>query len=192
MSARPVTEHVFRVSLTMVNVFLIVLPDGITMVDAGIAAELARASSKAIAGAGQAAGRGHRHRGHPSACRPHRRSGGGARRDGRARLDAPARRPHGRPRASPRRPTKPPPGSITGQALRTVRRHHRRRRSPPVAADGLVNDRQEIPVAGGLLPILTPGHTAGHVSYLWPRDRGVLFVGDAAARGRAAEGLAHL
>ena len=35
MIARPVTEHVFRVSLTMVNVFLIVLPGGLTLVDAG-------------------------------------------------------------------------------------------------------------------------------------------------------------
>jgi glyoxylase-like metal-dependent hydrolase (beta-lactamase superfamily II) len=32
----------------------------------------------------------------------------------------------------------------------------------------------------------TPGHTAGHVSYLLDRAGGVLFVGDAAAGGRRA------
>ena len=57
----------------------------------------------------------------------------------------------------------------------------------PVITDGLVADREEIPVAGGLLPIWTPGHTEGHVAYLWPGDRGVLFVGDAARSGRAVK-----
>ena len=37
----------------------------------------------------------------------------------------------------------------------------------------------------GLRAIHTPGHTAGHVSYLWPEQGGVLFVGDAAANNMA-------
>ena len=36
MSALPVTEHVYRVPEMFVNVFLIVLPGGITMVDAAL------------------------------------------------------------------------------------------------------------------------------------------------------------
>lgn len=43
-----------------------------------------------------------------------------------------------------------------------------------------VGDGDELPAAGGLKAIHTPGHTAGHLSYLWPRDGGVLFAGDAA------------
>jgi glyoxylase-like metal-dependent hydrolase (beta-lactamase superfamily II) len=43
-----------------------------------------------------------------------------------------------------------------------------------------VNDGDELPIAGGIRAIHTPGHTPGHVSYLWPAGR-VLFVGDAAA-----------
>jgi glyoxylase-like metal-dependent hydrolase (beta-lactamase superfamily II) len=44
-----------------------------------------------------------------------------------------------------------------------------------------IHDRQELPAAGGLRCISTPGHTSGHMSFLWPHRGGVLFVGDAAA-----------
>jgi len=50
----------------------------------------------------------------------------------------------------------------------------------PVVADQEVQDGDELPVAGGLTVIFTPGHTAGHVSYFWPQNGGVLFAGDAA------------
>jgi len=45
----------------------------------------------------------------------------------------------------------------------------------------LVEDEMEIPAASGMKVIHTPGHTAGHVSFLKPDQGGVLFVGDAAA-----------
>jgi glyoxylase-like metal-dependent hydrolase (beta-lactamase superfamily II) len=35
-------------------------------------------------------------------------------------------------------------------------------------------------VAGGVRALGTPGHTVGHLAFLWPGDGGVLFVGDAA------------
>jgi glyoxylase-like metal-dependent hydrolase (beta-lactamase superfamily II) len=44
-----------------------------------------------------------------------------------------------------------------------------------------IHDRQELPAAGGLRCVSTPGHTTGHMSFLWPHRGGVLFVGDAAA-----------
>jgi len=50
----------------------------------------------------------------------------------------------------------------------------------PAKADVLVGNGDEIPVAGGISVIHTPGHTEGHVVFL-ARKRGVLFVGDAAA-----------
>lgn len=40
-----------------------------------------------------------------------------------------------------------------------------------------IADGQDIPVAGGMRVVHTPGHTPGHVSLLWAK---VLFVGDAA------------
>jgi glyoxylase-like metal-dependent hydrolase (beta-lactamase superfamily II) len=42
------------------------------------------------------------------------------------------------------------------------------------------NDGDSIPGAGGMSAIHTPGHTAGHLSFLWPQNGGVLFAGDAA------------
>jgi glyoxylase-like metal-dependent hydrolase (beta-lactamase superfamily II) len=42
-------------------------------------------------------------------------------------------------------------------------------------------------VAGGIKAIGTPGHTAGHLVFLWAGDGGVLFVGDAAKNERRLE-----
>jgi len=42
------------------------------------------------------------------------------------------------------------------------------------------NDGDTVPAAGGMTAIHTPGHTAGHLSFLWPQNGGVLFAGDAA------------
>ncbi|TMK17332.1 MAG: MBL fold metallo-hydrolase [Actinobacteria bacterium] len=52
--------------------------------------------------------------------------------------------------------------------------------APPARVDREVADGEEIPVADGFVAHHTPGHTAGHVSFLYPSKR-VLFVGDAAA-----------
>jgi glyoxylase-like metal-dependent hydrolase (beta-lactamase superfamily II) len=50
----------------------------------------------------------------------------------------------------------------------------------PVAALVETNDSDEIAAAGGMTAIHTPGHTAGHLAFLWPQGGGVLFAGDAA------------
>jgi len=44
-----------------------------------------------------------------------------------------------------------------------------------------VADGDELAVAGGVRAVHTPGHTPGHLSFLLPREGGVLFAGDAAA-----------
>ena len=46
--------------------------------------------------------------------------------------------------------------------------------------DRELSDGQEIAIDGGFVVYHTPGHTAGHVSFLYPSKR-LLFVGDAAA-----------
>jgi len=52
---------------------------------------------------------------------------------------------------------------------------------PPAAAvDVEVQDREELPIAGGIKVVHTPGHTPGHLAFLLPAKK-VLFVGDAAA-----------
>lgn len=54
-------------------------------------------------------------------------------------------------------------------------------KAAPARVDREVSDGEELPIGGGLIAYHTPGHTAGHVSYLMPSKR-LLFVGDAAAR----------
>lgn len=41
-------------------------------------------------------------------------------------------------------------------------------------------DGDELPIAGGIRAVHVPGHTCGHMAFLWHRHGGVLFVGDAA------------
>ena len=74
----------------------------------------------------------------------------------------------------------PNPKSISGRILWPVIKRVGPRQLPGVAIDHEVQDGEELLIAGGLRAIHTPGHTAGHVSYLWPRHGGVLFAGDAA------------
>lgn len=74
----------------------------------------------------------------------------------------------------------PNPKSIAGKALWPVIKRITPTQLPPLTIDHEVQDGEDLPIAGGLKAIHTPGHTAGHVSYLWPRHGGVLFVGDAA------------
>ncbi len=53
-------------------------------------------------------------------------------------------------------------------------------RLAPARVDHEVADGQELPVAGGMKAVHTPGHTAGHMCYLVEGHGGILFVGDAA------------
>jgi len=53
-------------------------------------------------------------------------------------------------------------------------------KATPARVDRELSDGEEIPIGDGLVAYHTPGHTAGHVSFLYPSKR-VLFVGDAAA-----------
>ena len=56
-------------------------------------------------------------------------------------------------------------------------------RPEPVAVDVVLAADGPTPVPG-ITAVHTPGHTAGHTSFLLDRDRGVLFAGDAASGGR--------
>ena len=74
----------------------------------------------------------------------------------------------------------PNPASLLGKIMWPALKRFTPRQLAPIAIDHEVQDGEELPLADGLKAVHTPGHTAGHVSYLRPGDGGVLFVGDAA------------
>jgi glyoxylase-like metal-dependent hydrolase (beta-lactamase superfamily II) len=74
---------------------------------------------------------------------------------------------------------KPGPGVLNGILFRLLI-GTKSAEFPAFEPDDALNDGDVIDVAGGLEVIQTPGHTAGHVSLLWKRDRGLLITGDAA------------
>ena len=85
------------------------------------------------------------------------------------------------------RPLDPGPGIVRSVIARGAGRH------PSAPADSIVVEHEEedgdtLPFAG-LQAIFTPGHTAGHLAFLLPRDGGVLFIGDSATNfGRLSYG----
>lgn len=84
-------------------------------------------------------------------------------------------------RAGVAQPTmKPAPGLLNGILFRVLI-GNKPVEFPAFEPDGAIEDGDVIDIAGGVEVIHTPGHTGGHVSLLWKRDRGLLITGDAAA-----------
>lgn len=52
---------------------------------------------------------------------------------------------------------------------------------PPCPVEHEPEDGDELPIAGGLRVIHTPGHAAGHIALLWAAHGGVLIAGDVAS-----------
>lgn len=79
------------------------------------------------------------------------------------------------------RPSRPSP-SLLGVLTRLGAPVMRKRfdRVPPASIETEIGDGYELPFLGGVRAIATPGHTAGHLSFLWPAG-GVLIAGDACA-----------
>jgi glyoxylase-like metal-dependent hydrolase (beta-lactamase superfamily II) len=71
----------------------------------------------------------------------------------------------------------PNPSSMLGKLLSPVL--SRLDKADPSQVDVEVADGQELPIAGGVTAVHTPGHTPGHLAFLLPARR-VLFAGDAA------------
>lgn len=83
----------------------------------------------------------------------------------------------------------PNPGSRLGKILGPLIMRMQPTRLEHVDIQHPVQHGAEIPAAGGMTVIHTPGHTAGHVSFLRPGKGGILFVGDAAANMFGRVGL---
>ncbi len=74
----------------------------------------------------------------------------------------------------------PNPGSLLGKVVGPVVSRLPAYKLRSAKVDREVQDGEVVPLVGGLKAVHTPGHTAGHLSYLMPGHDGVLFAGDAA------------
>jgi glyoxylase-like metal-dependent hydrolase (beta-lactamase superfamily II) len=172
-----VTEHVYAVDAGALNLFLIVLPEGLTLIDAGFEGSMA-AIEEAVYALGRRADQirdilgTHSHPDHSCGLAQVKAATG-------ARLWM-----HPAEAAMVRagrtfRPWKPAPGLENLQFATQVVMASPQTCSP-VEVDREVQPEEIIPVAGGIRALGTPGHALGHLSFLWPGDGGVLFVGDVA------------
>lgn len=173
MGIKQVTDGVTRISSGGVNAYLVDGPEGLTLVDAGQPGRESRiedALRKGKRPPGEVANILVTH------CHPDHIGGLAevARKTGApvyahpldagiVRSGAPS--PQGTPR------------SLLGRALLPMIRS---KGTEPASVNRELVGEEDLPIAGGMRVIHTPGHTPGHTSFLWP-SRGVLFAGDAAA-----------
>jgi glyoxylase-like metal-dependent hydrolase (beta-lactamase superfamily II) len=174
VSASPIAPGAYRVNLGGVAVFLIDASDGVTVIDAGMPDKVERIMSGI-----RSIGRmptdvnhvliTHYHNDHVGSLADLAESV-------RARVwaprgDAEIIRDGGRAPSMEHR-------GVLGTMLSRVMRPVEQRPNP---VDHEVSEGEEVPVAGGIRVLDSPGHTGGHVAYLWPHGDGVLFAGDAAS-----------
>ena len=176
-----ITEHVYRIESGDVSVFLIVLPESLTLIDAGFPGTMAlvEAGVRSLARLPEEIRDvlvTHCHPDHAGGLSEVKRATGAQAwmhpadaelvRTGRAF-----------------RPWKTAPGLRNRYfAWRVIARAPGS--YPPASVEREVLSGETVPVAGGIKALGTPGHSVGHLVYLWPGDGGVLFVGDAASHKR--------
>ncbi len=175
MALEEIVSGVYGIGMGYVNAFFIVGEDGLTLVDSGLAKK-----KNIILGAVAGAGRQpadlrhilitHHHIDHIGSLADLKEASGA--------------RCYVHPADSPIvRGEEPQPGPNPGSLLGKLAGPLLSRMSPPAPpaeVDVEVADGEELPLAGGIKAVHTPGHTPGHLSFLLP-SKNVLFVGDAAA-----------
>lgn len=167
---REVADGVFEVGIGFVNAHLVVVDDGVVLVDTGLPGRVAKVE-QALAEASRTVGEvhtillTHRHADHVGGLADLRRRSV-------ARVVAHA--------ADVPAITGERPAPVT--AIQRVLGLFAGPAGPAPVDETLTGDGL-VPVPG-FIAVHTPGHTAGHVSYLLDRVGGILFVGDAAVGER--------
>ena len=165
-----IVPNVHLIPNGFVNVYLIVDPDGLTLIDAGMARN-GKAILNYIAGLGRSPGDlrrmlvTHADPDHVGALAALKAAGGARVACGPADAEAIAA---GRSsRELKLNPLLKPVFGLMSVLFKTV----------PASVDDLLADGQLLPVLGGLRVVATPGHTPGHISLFAPAA-GILFTGD--------------
>ena len=179
MTLKQVVPHVYSISLTAVNAFLIDTDDGLTLIDTGIPG-----SSDRILQAVRELGKQpvdiknilvtHCHADHTGSLAMLKKESG-----------APA---HMHPldaamvrRGESMRPAKPPPQLIFQIIVPLLMRTQQNARLEPAEVEHEIEDGAELDIAGGIKAVHVPGHCAGQLAFLWPQHGGVLFAADVAS-----------
>ncbi len=175
MAVEEIVSGVYGIGMGYVNAFFIVGEDGLTLVDSGLAKK-----KDTILGAVAGAGRQPQDLKHILITHHHIDHIGSLA----ALKEATGAKCYVHPADSPIvRGDEPQPGPNPGSLLGKLAGPLLSRMSPPAPpadVDVEVADGEELPLAGGIKAVHTPGHTPGHLSFLLP-SKNVLFVGDAAA-----------
>ncbi|HET6846541.1 MAG TPA: MBL fold metallo-hydrolase [Anaerolineales bacterium] len=165
-----IIENVYRVPEVTCNTYMIVEPDGLTIIDAG----LPGSTSKTLAFISSLGKTPrdlkrilitHSDWDHIGSLRPLKQATGARTYASQLEADAMAQ-------GRPSRPTKMP---SSAPLLRRLMRFFFR--PPHFRVDEILEDGQVLPVLGGLQVLATPGHSPGHIS-LFAASKGILFCGD--------------
>jgi glyoxylase-like metal-dependent hydrolase (beta-lactamase superfamily II) len=159
---------IHQIKNSFVNLYLIVEPDGLTLIDTGIGRSGPKQVLQTITSLGRI----------PSDLKriliTHSdpdHTGGAAelKRATNASILASPHEASMMAEGKPGRPARNPViGFISGLMMPSI---------TPQSADATLQDGQILPVLGGLQVVFTPGHTPGHVSYFAPSSN-ILFAGD--------------
>ncbi len=179
MSLKQIVPHVYSISLTAANAFLIDTDDGLTLIDTGIPG-----SGDKILQAVRELGKQpadilhilvtHCHADHAGSLAVLKKETGAP--TYMHPLDAAMVR-----RGESMRPAKPPPQLIFQIIVPLLMRTQQNTSLEPAEIEHEIEDGTELDLAGGIKAVHVPGHCAGQLAFLWPQHGGVLFAGDVAS-----------
>ncbi len=175
MAADEIVSDVYGIGMGYVNAFLIVADDGLTLVDSGLPKKKDTLLGAVASVSRQPADVKH------VLITHHHIDHMGSLGDLKQACDA---KSYVHPADSPIvRGDQPQPGPNPASLLGKIAWPLISRFGPKdttAVVDVEVSDGEELPIAGGIKAVHTPGHTPGHLSFLLPSKK-VLFAGDAAA-----------